>query len=224
MRRTVAIALLLVAGPLSAREDAGLLSARGTTLGYDAYIGGSKVGGAEVTIEKGTANYAISGSAWTIGMLNFVTRWQSIFSAAGRIGDTGPVTDTYSLVERARDKVKELFLSDGHLTYVKNGHTRTPQAPTSVDLLSALFVTPGCAAAGSEVHNGKDLYAVRLTQRETLTATVQGGATERCVFEVSDSDNERIDATIWLGNVDGLTVPLRLDLAGAVEGTLRLRS
>lgn len=215
MRRAVAIALLLAAGPLSAHE---------TTLGYDAYIGGAKVGGAEVTIDKGVANYAISGTAWTIGALNFITQWQSIFSAAGRFEDNSPVTDTYSLIERARDKVKELFLADGHLTYVKNGRTRTPQAPSSVDLLSALFVTPGCAAAGSQVHNGKDLYAVKLTKQETLTATTLGGATERCVFEVSDADNERINATIWLGLVDGLTVPLRLDLAGAVEGTLKLRS
>lgn len=215
MRRAAAIALLLVAGPLSAHE---------TTLGYDAYVGGSKVGGAEVTIEKGVANYAISGNAWTIGALNFLTRWQSIFSAAGRIDDAGPITDTYRWVERARDKVKELFLAEGHLTYVKNGRTKTPQAPSSVDMLSALFVTPGCAAAGPEVHNGKDLYAVKLKHREILAATAQGGATERCVFEVSDSDNERINATIWLGTVDGLTVPLRLDLAGAVEGTLKLRS
>ena len=215
MRRIVAVALLLAAGPLSAQE---------ATFGYDAYVGGAKVGGAEVKIDKGVANYAISGSAWTIGVLNFMTRWQSIFSAAGRIDDNGPITDTYSLIERARDKVKELFLADGHLTYVKNGRTRTPQAPSSVDLLSALFVTPSCAAAGSEVHNGKDLYAVKLTQQEMLTATAQDGATERCVFEVRDSDNEHINATIWLGRVNGLTVPLRLDLAGALEGTLKLRS
>jgi hypothetical protein len=215
MRCALVVALLLVAGPLSARE---------TTLGYDAYVRGAKVGGAEVTIEKNAASYAISGSAWTIGMLNFVTRWQSIFSATGRLEDTGPITDRYSLVERARDKVKELLLADGHLTYVKNGHTRTPQAPSSLDLLSALFVTPGCAAAGSEMHNGKDLYAVKLTHQETLPASTHNGATERCDFEVSDSDNERIDATIWLGVVNGLTVPLRLDLAGALEGTLKLRS
>ncbi len=50
------------------------------------------------------------------------------------------------------------------------------------------------------------------------------GATERCTFEVSNKDNERIDATIWLGQVDGLTVPMRLDLAGAIEGTLKLNT
>src|SRR5262245_30294592 len=164
MRRAIAVALLLVAGPLSAQE---------TTLGYDAYVGGAKVVGAEVTIEKGAANYAISGSAWTIGMLNFDTRSESRFSAAELIDDNGPVTHTRTCIERACDKVKELFLADGHLTYVKNGRTRTPQAPSSIDLLSALFVTPGCAAAGSEVHNGKDLYAVKLTKQETLTATAQ---------------------------------------------------
>lgn len=215
MRCALIVALLLAAGPLSARE---------TTLGYDAFVGGAKVGGAEVTIEKDTASYAISGTAWTIGLLNFITQWQSIFSAAGRIEDTGPVADSYSLIEHARDKVKELFLADGHLTYVKNGRTRTPQAPSSLDLLSALFVNQGCAAAGPQVHNGKDLFAVKLTHQETLAAARHNGATERCDFEISDSDNERIDATIWLGQVNGLTVPLRLDLAGAVEGTFKLRT
>jgi Protein of unknown function (DUF3108) len=210
MRRLFATAaLLLAAGPLSAAE---------ATLGYDAYVKGSKVGEAEIRVERDRASYAVSGNAWTIGALNFFTRWQSMFRATGRLDESRPVTDQYSLIERARNKVKEMFLSDGHLTYVKNGETRSPEAPTSVDWLSALFVNPDCAAAGSEVHNGKDRFAVKL-----LTIASEG-AVERCEFELRDDDDERINATVLLGEVNGLTVPLELELIGALEGTLKLRS
>jgi hypothetical protein len=210
MCRLFAIAaLLLAAGPLSAQE---------ATLGYDAYLKGSKVGEAEVRIERDRGSYAISGNAWSIGVLNFLTRWQTIFSAAGRLDESGPVTDRYSLIERARNKVKEFLLADGHLTYVKNGETRNKEAPTSVDWLSALFLNPDCASAGSEVHNGKDRFELKLLQASTE------GPVERCVFELRDDDDEWINATVLLGEVDGLTVPLRLDLIGALEGTFKLRS
>jgi len=107
--------------------------------------------------------------------------------------------------------------------YVKDGQVRSPRAPTSIDLLSALFVSRDCASAGSAVHNGKDQFSLKLTNHEAMSAA-KNGATERCTFEVNNKDNERIDATIWLGHVDGLTVPIRLDLAGAMEGTLKLNT
>jgi len=210
MRHLLAIAaLLLAAGPLSAQE---------ATLGYDAYVKGSKVGEAEIRVERDSGNYAVTGNAWSTGMLSFLTRWQTMFSATGRLDDSRPVGDSYSLIERARNKVKQLFLSDGRVTYVKNGETRTPEAPTSLDWLSALFVNPDCAAAGSEVHNGKDRFAVKL-----LTIANEGPV-ERCEFELRDDDDERINATVLLGEVNGLTVPLQLELIGALEGTLKLRS
>jgi hypothetical protein len=214
MRSAIAGILLLAAVPVWAQQ---------TTLGYDAFVAGAKVGGAEVKIETDDARYAISGKAWTIGVLNFVTQWQSMFSSTGRLVDSGPVTDGYRFIERARDKVKELLLSDGRLTYVKNGQVRSPRAPTSTDLLSALFVSRDCASAGSTVHNGKDQFSLKLTDHQAMSSS-KNGATERCTFEVNNKDNERIDATIWLGQVDGLTVPIRLDLAGAMEGTLKLNT
>lgn len=211
---TVATLLLLAAAPVCAQQ---------TTLGYDAFVAGAKVGAAEVKIETDDARYEISGKAWTVGVLNFVTQWQTMFSSTGRLNDSGPVNDGYRYIERARDKVKELMLSDGRLTYVKNGQVRSPRAPTSIDLLSALFVSRNCASAGSAVHNGKDQFSLKLTNHEAVSSS-KTGATERCTFEVNNKDNERIDATIWLGQVDGLTVPIRLDLAGAMEGTLKLNT
>ena len=214
IRSAIVATLLLSAASAWAQE---------TTLGYDAFVSGAKVGGAEVKLEKDDTHYAISGTAWTTGVLNFVTRWQSIFSATGRIADQSPINDGYRFIERTRDKVKELFFQNGTLTYIKNGHVRSPQTPSSLDLLSALFVSRDCASAGAEVHNGKDPYTLKLTGRESLSAA-SGGATERCSFELSNEDNERIDATVWLGQIDGLTVPVRLDVTGALEGTLKLHS
>ncbi|MCX7065120.1 MAG: DUF3108 domain-containing protein [Proteobacteria bacterium] len=214
IRSAIFAILLLGAASVRAHE---------TTLGYDAFVAGAKVGGAEVKIDKDDARYAISGTAWSIGVLNFVTRWQSMFTATGRFADQSPVNDGYRFIERTRDKVKELFLQNGKLTYVKNGHVRSPQTPTSLDLLSALFVSRDCGSTGAEVHNGKDPFTLKLTGRESLPES-RDGATERCSFELSNEDNERIDATVWLGQIDGLTVPIRLDVTGALEGTLKLHS
>jgi hypothetical protein len=214
MRSVIVATLILTATPAWAQQ---------TTLGYDAFVGGAKVGAAEIKIEKDDARYEISGKAWTVGVLNFVMQWQGMFSSTGRLADNGPINDGYRFVERARDKVKELLLSGGQLTYVKNGQVRSPRAPTSLDLLSALFVSRDCASAGSEVHNGKDPFSLKLMHQETV-ASADDGATERCTFEVSNKAHERIGATIWLAQIDGLTVPVRLDLTGALEGTLKLHS
>ncbi len=214
MRAAVFTALLIAAAPVMAQQ---------TTLGYDAFIGGAKVGAAEVKINTEDARYEISGRAWAVGFFNLVTQWQGVFSSTGRIADRGPVNDGYRYIERTRNKVKELTLSDGQLTYVKNGHVRSPRAPTSLDLLSTLFVSRNCASAGAKVHNGKDQFSLRLTGQQTVSSS-NNDATERCTFVVSNPDNERIDATVWLEHIDGLTVPVRLDLAGALVGSLRLQS
>ena len=137
MRSAIVAALLLAAAPAFAQQ---------TTLGYDAFVGGAKVGAAEVKIEKDDARYEISGKAWTVGVLSFVTQWQSMFSSTGRLADNGPVTDGYRFVERARDKVKELMLSGGQLTYVKNGQrevaagTDQPRSAVGVVRVARLLV------------------------------------------------------------------------------------
>jgi len=214
MRRPFVAALLFAAAPVWAQQ---------TTLGYDAFVGGAKVGAAEIKIDKDDARYQINGKAWTVGVVNFVTQWQSVFSSTGRLADSGPVNEAYRFVERARDKIKEVMFTDGQLTYVKNGRVRSPHPLMSLDLLSALFVSRDCASAGSEVHNGKDPFSLKLTRQEALPSPTNG-ATERCTFEVSGKDNERFNATVWLGQVDGMTVPFRLDLAGALEGTVKLQA
>ena len=78
MRSVVVAALLLLAVPAWAQE---------ATLGYDAFVGDAKVGGAEVRIETDAARYSITGEAWTVGVAHLMTQWQSIFSSTGRLAD-----------------------------------------------------------------------------------------------------------------------------------------
>lgn len=199
------------------------LPAVATTLDYDAYVGGTKVGGAEVVIEKAEDTYQIRGKAWAEGLFRWMTDWRTHFTAMGRFIDGTPIGEGYSLIELAKDKVKEISLANGEVTYVKNGKTKQSPAPASkLDFLTALFLPTESCDASYQLHSGKDEYSVRLKRAESLSGG--HGATLRCDFEVRDQDDERIDASVWLGVVDGVTVPVRLDLKGAVEGTLKLRA
>jgi hypothetical protein len=193
-----------------------------TTLDYDAYVGSSRVGGAEVVIDRASDTYLIRGRLWAEGLYRWLTNWRTQFEAMGRFVEGTPIADSYSHTEQAKDKIKEVSLANGALTYVRNGEVR-PLAPphSKLDLVSALFLPNGCETS-SDVHTGKDSYLVRLKRAEALPGS--GAARLRCDFEVRGQDDERIDAVVWLGVVDGLTVPIRLDLRGALEGTLKLRA
>lgn len=199
------------------------LPAVATTLDYDAYLGGTKVGGAEVVIERAEDSYQIRGKAWAEGFFRWLTQWRTHFSAMGHFVGGTPIGEAYSLIELAKNKVKEVSLENGEVTYVKNGKAKQTPAPVSkLDFITALFLPTNSCDATYQLHSGKDEYSVRLTRSETLST--EDGANLRCDFEVRDQNDERIDASVWLGVIDGVTVPIRLDLKGAVEGTLKLRA
>ena len=62
-----------------------------TTLDYDAYLAGAKVGGAAVTIERTSDSYTIEGKAWSTGFLRLVTKWRTFFSASGNVDHGQPI-------------------------------------------------------------------------------------------------------------------------------------
>jgi Protein of unknown function (DUF3108) len=193
-----------------------------TTLDYDAFLGDAKIGEAQITVQRSADRYQISGEARAVGVMELVTQWRSLFTAAGHVDSGHPVVQEFSLIERARNKIKEIFLSDGKVTYKKNGRTRAPRNPSDgLDLLSALFVDQDCDIG--TVHNGKDSYRLRLRQRTELEVTArEGKPTVRCSFDVTDEDDEEIRAEVWLGPVGEMLVPLRLDIRGALEGSVRV--
>lgn len=205
---SVALAMLLLS-PIPAHAI--------TTLDYDAYLAGAKVGGAAVTIERNADSYTIEGKAWSTGFLRLVTKWRSYFSASGNLDHDRPVAEEYGFIEKTRNKIKEIFMRDGEVRYTRNGRARlTRAAPTHTDLLSALFMPNGCATQSS-VHNGKDFFQLTLTDEHSDANVI------RCEYRVIDENDEITHAIVWLGEVEGLLVPTRMDLKGAMEGSLRLK-
>ena len=199
-------------------------AASATTLDYDAYVGSTKVGGAEVVIQRGAeSSYLIQGRLWADGVFRWLTEWNSRFTSRGHVEDGMPVASTFNLIQQAKNKLKEVTLSGGSVTYLKNGVTKELAPPQSrLDVVSALFLPMNGCDTGSEVHNGKDDFALQLLGSSKLPAS--SGASMRCEFQVRDGDDQTIDAVVFLGEVDGLTVPVRLDLSGAMQGTLKLRA
>jgi hypothetical protein len=199
-------------------------AASATTLDYDAYVGSTKVGGAEVVIQRGAeSSYLIQGRLWAEGVFRFLTEWNSRFTAQGHVEDGMPVVQTLNVIQQAKNKMKEVTMADGAVTYLKNGVTKMLAPPQSrLDVISALFMPMNGCDAGSEIHNGKEDFALQLLGSSALPAS--SGANLRCEFQVRDEDDQTIDAVVFLGVVDGLTVPVRLDLTGAMQGTLKLRA
>jgi hypothetical protein len=196
-----------------------------TTFDYDAFLGEAKIGEAQITVERHADRYEISGEARAVGVMEFLTQWHSLFSAEGTVDEGRPVVEEFSLIERARNKIKEVFMADGKVTYTKNGQLRAPRDPgAGLDLLSALFVSQDCAI--DAVHNGKDSYRLRLRKRIEAPRefSVDRRATVRCSFDVTDEDDEEIRAEVWLGPIGELFVPLRLDIQGALQGSVRVSS
>lgn len=198
-------------------------AASATTFDYDAFVGEAKIGEAQITVERHDDRYEITGEARAVGVMDFLTQWHSLFSAAGTVDGGQPVVQEFSLIERARNKIKEIFMADGKVTYTKNGQLRAPRDPgTGLDLLSALFVSQDCGI--NAVHNGKDSYRLHLRKRTELPAELIADrkATVQCSFDVTDEDDEEIRAEVWLGPIGELFVPLRLDIQGALQGSVRV--
>jgi len=189
-----------------------------TTLEYDSYRGNSRVGRAEVVIERDGSRYEIRGKAWSEGLARLLSNWESSFLASGTIEGGEPVLEEYRLIQTARNKHRRIVMRGGETRFVREDLQRViANPPESLDFLSALFLTEDCGAH-AEVHNGKDAF--RLTLR---SERAREDAAMECVFEVIDEDDERITATIELHDVDGLMVPVQMDFSGALEATFKLR-
>lgn len=195
------------------------VGAGATTFGYDAYRGKTKVGTAEVTINTNDAGYEIRGEARTVGMFDFLTKWRGWFKTTGRLVAGKPVAEEYAVTQKDRKKKKEIYFEDGRINYRKDGkYARSIDPLASLDLLSALFLAPGCGAAGDEIHTGKDRLSI------TLKEEVHQGTRLQCEFDVVDEDQQEFTASVVLDEINGIRVPVRLDVWGTFEGTLRLRN
>ena len=216
MRSLLAILLLCTVSVRALAEQ---------TFDYVAYVSGARVGEARVTVSEAQGHYLIRGRAWSVGLLEMLAGFRSWFFARGRIVDGQPFVDVYQMSQRDRSRTRELRVEGGRVTEVKDGRAKPERdAPRGLDMLSALFLPGGCAAT-TGFHTGRHAYVLELLSAVPTNVrgdAVYSGDALRCDYFVTDDEDDRSRATVWLAEVGGLTVPVRAEFTGGMNAGLYL--
>ena len=194
------------------------MGAAATTLEYEVKLEGRTAGYMELTVTVDEQDYQIKGRMWSTGLAKFFSNWWSRFTTFGRLKDGKPLVEGHQLVEHSNQRQRAVTVKDGILEELKNGRQKPPRKiDARLDVLSALFFADNCDIPPA-LFNSKDQYQI------VKTASARDGDTLRCEFHVQDSDHDEFSATVWLNRIDGINVPVRVDLKGDRKGSIRLRS
>lgn len=187
-------------------------------LDYSAYMGETKVGEAQVSIDLKDSGYRISGEAQSTGLLGLFSKWRSLFNIRGLFEFGGkPIASEYQVTAQSGRKNKHIVYQGDQVHVTRNGKARNPRPlPAGTDFWSLLFLSENCDDARL-VHDGKDLWEVTPKHSERLA-----DGRRYCEFDLIDEDQERSTAAVWLKNIGELTVPVQVELQGAMRGTFKL--
>lgn len=197
-----------------ARQDAppAASDAPAMTFSYRAFVAGTPVGRATVTVDISGDRYRVQGDASSNGWLQGFTRWRNRFSAHGRIQDGERQPAEFHYTETDRDKKRHVVVRDGTLRVTKNGHRRPARrSPGGADVVSALFVDPSCAE-DHQLHTGRHVY--RLSRLEHRA--------DGCRYQVLDDDDDRFEIDLVLARRGQLIVPEKITVHGWVTGWVTL--
>ncbi|MFK7914351.1 MAG: DUF3108 domain-containing protein [Pseudomonadales bacterium] len=191
-------------------------------LTYEASIAGAPAGVATVAVARSAQLYRIAGQARATGLLDALSPWRARFWAAGDLVDGVPAPRTYRYVERGRDKRRDVTVSDGLLTVIKNDKQR-PTRPSlpGLDVLTALFVEPRCAES-LRLHTGRHGYRLQTAAAAASLPETKTSAASRCSYRVVDEDQDSFKAQLQFGPVNGHQVPTRIAVTGALSGVMEL--
>ncbi len=192
-------------------------------LRYGAYWAGAKVGEAEVHIERSEESYRIEGKAWTLGLVNRVTRWRGNFDAEGSIQDGRATPESYGFHTRQRgDRTRSTKMADGKVESFRDGRQRdSGPAPDGLDMLTALFL-PGECDEFDSLHTGTSFYELALIEQSKTPANGRNPARERCKFEVIDEDGDSYQVEVEVAQFGEHRIPVRIDIGGFLTGSVRI--
>lgn len=216
MYRATSLAVLLMMSTASSAA----------TFDYAVYLAGAKAGEARISVASLGSSYSIAGVLRSVGVLDVFTAWRGRFQAEGEFTDGSPTLTRYQFQERDRTNVRTVSIENGVLRQVKNGRLRAPQvAPEGVDLFST-FVLPGGCLPRTALHLAKQSYSLDLESTSSgvlarsARSTFSGDALQ-CRYQV-DKDGSTLRATLWIAQVDGLSIPVRIEFDGSIQGGLYL--
>lgn len=207
-QRLLALAFGLLSGAASPAF------AQTVNLQYLASMGGAEAGVIAVNLEVKGADYAVSGSAESRGLMEMIKGLRVRFAVTGRLVGGLPATGEYEYHHRDNSKERLIRVANGEVSYTKNGEVR-PNMPSKkgTDLVSALWMAQSCESL-TDVHTGRTQYTFSLIE----------GSGDRCHYSVvsDDEDDGTFDVDIHYTRRAGLRVPETITSTGVFAGTIRL--
>ena len=200
-------------------------------LHYDAQVAWLNAGTVDLSFERDADRYELSGLVATSGTMNRFFRWQGRFAATGRFIAGYPTTDAYLLLEDdGETRAALLTFKDTTTIHATDRDSEEIDRPPGSDLMSVTFLAPHCLEDGTVVHDGEDTYRVELIASSTpkLRGPVPwfSGPTMRCDYRFRETGRRPRRVSLWVGEVGGLQVPVRIRVRVPLfpDGVLRLRT
>ncbi len=193
---------------------AGVVHAQSLNLNYVASMGGAEAGVISVNMDVKGADYALTGSAESRGLMEMLKGLRVRFAVTGKLINKLPTTGQYEYHHRDNSKERLIRVAKGEVSYTKNGEVR-PNVPSKkgVDLVSALWMAQTCESL-TDVHTGRTQYTFSLLE----------GSGDRCHYSVvsDDEDDGTFDVDIRYTRRAGVRVPEVITSTGVFAGTIQL--
>lgn len=186
-------------------------------LNYDVRIGIFKVGKMLLTASFDDESYELEGGLEAGGPIEKLLNLQGDFVVTGTFSDGVPATEKYVLIEeeKNKDERKVITVENGSTTVEETGKEIVEFAtPNGNDLMTTLFMHSECQEE-MEVFEDDESFIVKLEREVAHRKIWQGrkhysGMTTLCNYEFVYKKDEVRKIDIWLGEVNGRVVPVRI--------------
>lgn len=238
LRALVAIALAMVAmNSLSSQVDTETKGSESNefSLIYDGRVGPIKVGILEAHLVIKDQSYELDGQIAGAGPIARLLDWKGEFAAKGVFKGGNPITTAYLLMERdekgEKEERKTIIIYDSTVVISETGKPRVErEKPTGIDMMSAIFANSECRDE-MLVHDGEDPFVIKLWKQKPDQKLRQGkdyfsGSAEMCRYKFIYDEDEVRKVDIWLAEIHGRKVPVRLAFRIPVipDGVFKLRT
>lgn len=199
---------------------------------YDAKMAFLKAGELKLNLERWGESYEVEGQFKTSRALSRYYSWNGVFAAVGKWRPFGgPVTTAYMSRTTSKDHDLKIVLTYPDATRVLDGpgdDFETIAHPGGIDLISALFFSPGCYQGGL-VHDGEDSYELSLNSernhRYNGGRNYYKGEVLSCDYAVKDHKDRKRRVIVSMAEVGDtkIAVQVRAKIPLLPDAVFRLR-
>ena len=202
---------------------------------YDGRVGPIKVGILEAHLVIKGPSYELDGKITGAGPIARLLDWKGEFAAKGVFEQGNPVTTAYLLMELdekdGEEERKTILIYDSTVVITETGKPRVErEKPRGDDMMTAIFANSECRDE-MLVHDGEDPFVIKLWKQKNDQKLRQGknyysGLAEMCRYKFIYDENEVRKVDIWLAEIQGRKVPVRLAFRIPVipDGVFKLRT